>query len=104
MSERLDIGKANEIDEKLRVLKEKAREKIMEVVGKFRDDSNLVIEIEEETPESIVLGVKVINPETKEFKIYRKGFMKALKFPDGSSIEEEVEKQIQFPEADIEGD
>ena len=102
MSERLDIGRAEEIDEKLTALKEKAREKIMETVEKFRDDPNIVINTEEETPEYIVLGIKVINPETKEFKTYRKGYMKVLRFPNGLSIGEEVEKDIRFPEEGIE--
>lgn len=92
------------MDERLKALREKAREKIMEVVGKFKDDPNLVINVEDESSETIVLGVRVIDPETKEFKTYHKGFMKVLKFPDGLSVEEEVERQINFPEADIEGD
>ena len=92
------------MDEKLKALREEARERMMKVVEKLGNDPNLVINVEDESPESIVLGVKVIDPETKEFKTYHKGFMKVLKFPDGLSIEEEVERQIRFPEGEIKGD
>jgi len=98
MSERLDVGKANEIDEKLRVLKEEARDRIMNVVEKFHDDPNLVINVEEETTETITLEIKVIDPKDKKFKTYHMGFMKILKFPDGLSIEEEIEKLVKSPE------
>lgn len=92
---------AEEIDKKLEALKEKARERIVAAVEKLSGDPNFVINIEDETPESIVLGVRVISPETKEFKTYHKGFMKVLRFPDGLSVEEEVEKRIRFPEGEI---
>jgi hypothetical protein len=105
MSERLDDGKAEKIDKKLEVLKEEAREKIMDIIEKFRDDPNLVINVEEdkETPEVITLELIVSDPLGGETKVYHKGFMKVLKLPNGSTIEEWVEKQIRFPERNIEG-
>jgi hypothetical protein len=104
MSEKLDIGKAEKNDEKLEALKEKARERIMKAVEKFSNEPNLVINIEDETPETIVLGLRIVDPEKKEFRTYRKGFMKILRLPDGSSIEEAVEKELRFPGKNMEGD
>ena len=94
------MGKAEKNDAWLEALKKKACEKIMGVVEKFKEDPNIVINVEDESPEYIVLGIRVINPENKESKIYRKGFVKTLKFPNGLSVEEEVERQIRFPEGD----
>lgn len=83
-------------------MRREARERIMNVVQKLSGSENLFINIEEETPDTITLGLRVINPNSKESKTYRKGFMKILKFPDGLSVEEEVEKRIRFPDRDIE--
>ena len=84
------ISEAESINE----MRREARDRIMSVVQRLSEELNLVIKIEDETPETITL----------EFKNYHKGFMKVLKLPNGSSIEEEIENQIRFPERDLEGD
>ncbi len=101
MSEQVEDGFANEIDKKLEASKESARERIKKVVEKFRDEPNLKITVEDENPEVTVLNLEVINEENGESKKYRKFFMNVPVLPGKTPIEEEVERQIRFPEGNI---
>ncbi|MGC9611135.1 MAG: hypothetical protein ABSE68_02880 [Minisyncoccia bacterium] len=87
-------------------MRQEARERIMSIIEKYGDDPNITINVEKdrETPETILLELKITDPENNEVKTYHKGFMKVLNMPDGLSIEEEVERKIRFPEENHKGD
>ncbi len=87
--------------EKVYEMRREARDRVIAELKRHREELGFIVSIEEETPDTITLKLEVNNSGGGNIKTYRRGFMKMPQFPDGLTIEEEIDNWINHPEEDL---